>query len=364
MRHFAYLPEQQNGASVLTSGEISSSRSDMKRTLNILLIAGSLAAIAIVLFVASAKPASTIASPTLPSEPTVPITLPSLNMSPQTSSQEVGIPRFIQLKTSLSEGPGYEVTEYVVKRGDSPWSIAQKFDLEPETILWGNPKLNAAAGNLKAGDTLMILPTDGVLHIAEAGDTLEKISGLHGTSVQEIFEYLGNDFDLTQSPQLTSGQQVIVPNGTSPIVWSEAQVPSAAQSGVGGGYSGNVPNLGSGYFSWPVNGFVLTQEYWSGHPGLDLATDFRQPIFAADSGTVVLSGWDDTGYGYFVVIDHGNGYKTTYGHNEANLVSVGQTVVQGQQIAESGSTGNSTGNHLDFRILYNGVFLNPREYMP
>jgi murein DD-endopeptidase MepM/ murein hydrolase activator NlpD len=182
--------------------------------------------------------------------------------------------------------------------------------------------------------------------------------------VQEIFEYLGNDFDLTQSPQLTSGQQVIVPNGTSPIVWSEAQVPSAAQSGVGGGYSGNVPNLGSGYFSWPVNGFVLTQEYWSGHPGLDLATDFRQPIFAADSGTVVLSGWDDTGYGYFVVIDHGNGYKTTYGHNEANLVSVGQTVVQGQQIAESGSTGNSTGNHLDFRILYNGVFLNPREYMP
>jgi murein DD-endopeptidase MepM/ murein hydrolase activator NlpD len=287
-----------------------------------------------------------------------------LNTNLSTSLQDGGITRRIQLKTIIPEGPGNTVTEYVVRRGDSPWSIAQKFNLEPETILWGNSQLNAAAGSLKAGDTLKILPVDGVLHIAEEGDTLEKLESLHGTPAQKIFEYVGNHFDLTQSPQLTSGQQVIIPNGTSTIVWSEAQVPSMAQGGSVGGYSGNVPNLGSGYFSWPVNGYVLTQQYWSGHPGLDLATDYRQPVFAADSGTVVLSGWDDTGYGYFIIIDHGNGYKTTYGHNEANLVSVGQTVVQGQQIAETGSTGNSTGDHLDFRILYNGVFLNPLEYLP
>ncbi|NOH02643.1 MAG: peptidoglycan DD-metalloendopeptidase family protein [Chloroflexi bacterium] len=336
----------------------------MKRTFNILLLVGSLAAVAAVIFVVSAKPASTIAAPTLPPEPTIPPSLPPLNTNSPAPYLENGIPRFLQLKTKLSEGPGYEVTEYIVKRGDSPWSIAQKFDLKPETILWGNPKLNAAAGSLKAGDTLIILPVDGVLHVAEEGDTLEGLARVHGTSAQEILEYLGNDFDLTQPPQLKAGQQVIIPNGTSPIVWSEAQVPIAAQSGVRGGYSGNVPNLGSGYFSWPVNGYVLTQEYWSGHPGLDLATDFRQPIFASDSGTVVFSGWDDTGYGYFIIIDHGNGYKTTYGHNEANLVSVGQTVVQGQQIAEAGSTGNSTGDHLDFRILYNGVFLNPLDYLP
>jgi murein DD-endopeptidase MepM/ murein hydrolase activator NlpD len=108
----------------------------------------------------------------------------------------------------------------------------------------------------------------------------------------------------------------------------------------------------------------LTQEYWSGHPGIDLATDFRQPIFASDSGTVIFSSWDDTGYGNFIVIDHGNGFKTMYGHNEANLVGTGQTVAKGQQIAESGNTGNSTGNHLDFRILSNGTFVNPFSYLP
>lgn len=335
----------------------------MKRILNILLVAGSLVSVTTVIFVTSVQPAETTSSSTLPTEPVVPGSLPPLNLL-SSSATEDGIPRFIQLKTIFAEGPGDEVREYVVKRGDSPWSIAKKFNLKPETILWGNPKLNAAAGSLKAGDTLMILPVDGVLHVAEDGDTVEKLASLHGTPAQEIFEYLGNDFDLSQPPLLTAGQQIIIPNGTSPIVWSEAQVPSAVLGGARGGYSGNVPNLGRGYFSWPVNGYILTQEYWSGHPGLDLATDFRQPVFASDSGTVVFSGWDDTGYGYFVIIDHGNGYKTTYGHNEANLVSVGQTVVQGQQIAESGSTGNSTGNHLDFRVLYNGVFLNPLEYLP
>ena len=334
----------------------------MKRLFNILLIVGCLTAVAITIFVISVKPARTISPSVLAAGPIVQPVLPPLNTNPPISFQVDGIRRSIQLKTSQTDGPGYKVTEYVVKRGDSPWSISQKFNLKPETILWGNPQLNAAAGSLKAGDRLSILPVDGVLHVVQEGDTLEQLESLHGVPTQEILEYLGNDFDLAQQPQLIAGQQIIIPNGTSPIVWSEARLPDAASSG--GGSSANVPNLGTGYFSWPVNAYTLTQEFWSGHPGIDLATDYRLPIFASDSGTVVFSGWDDTGYGYFIVIDHGNGYKTTYGHNEANLVSVGQTVVQGQQIGESGNTGNSTGNHLDFRILYNGVFLNPLGYLP
>lgn len=334
----------------------------MKRLFNILLIVGCLVAVGITIFVISVKPARTISPRVLAAGPTVQPVLPPLNTNPSVSFQVDGIRRSIQLKTSQTDGPGYKVTEYVVKRGDSPWSISQKFSLKPETILWGNPQLNAAAGSLKAGDRLTILPVDGVLHVAQEGDTLEQLESLHGVPAQEILEYLGNDFDLAQPPQLIAGQQIIIPNGTSPIVWSEARLPDVASSG--GGSAANVPNLGTGYFSWPVNAYTLTQEFWSGHPGVDLATDYRLPVFASDSGTVVFSGWDDTGYGYFIVIDHGNGYKTTYGHNEANLVSVGQTVVQGQQIAESGNTGNSTGNHLDFRILYNGVFLNPLGYLP
>ena len=335
----------------------------MKRTINILLLVGGIVFIVAVIFVFSVKSAGTIAAPTGQVEPTVLPPLPPLDTNPVVSLHNGGIPRHIQLKTILPEQPTNKITEYVVQRGDSPWSIAQKFDLKPETILWGNAQLNAAAGSLRAGDTLNILPVDGVLHIVQDGDTLETLQVLHGTPAQEIFEYTGNNFDLTQPPLLTKGQQLIVPNGTSPIVWSEAQVPSPAQKVSRRGYSSEVPNLGTGYFIWPVNAYSLTQEYWSGHPGIDLATDFRQPVFASDGGTEVFSGWDDTGYGNMVIIDHGNGCQTYYSHNEANLVGTGQTVVKGQQIAESGSTGNSTGNHLDFRILYNGTFLNPLGYL-
>lgn len=255
------------------------------------------------------------------------------------------------------------MSEYVVQRGDSPWSIATKFGLRPETILWSNAQLNAAAGSMKVGETLMILPVDGVLHTVQDGDTLKTLEDLHGTPAEEIREYTGNDFDLTRAPQLTKGQQIIIPNGIGPVLWSESRPLGAGQTASADRYAGKVPALGTGSFIWPVNSNYLTQEFWGGHLGIDIKTDFRQPVFSADSGTVTFSGWDDTGYGNFVVIDHGNGYKTTYGHNEANLVSVGQTVLQGQQIAESGSTGNSTGDHLDFRIIYNGVFLNPMDFL-
>jgi len=79
---------------------------------------------------------------------------------------------------------------------------------------------------------------------------------------------------------------------------------------------------------------------------------------------VIYSGWDDSGYGYLVIIDHGNGYWTYYAHNSELLVQAGEAVMQGQAIARSGSTGNSTGDHLDFRIRQGNVFLNPLEFLP
>ncbi len=336
----------------------------MKRTFNILLVLGCVLSITAA-FVISVKPAGTTAAPTAQNETALSPSLPSLdtNVSAQTASD--GIARDLQLHTHIPDRFSHEVAQYTVKRGDSLWSIAQQFNLQPETILWGNEKLNGAAGILKIGDTLNILPVDGVLHTVQDGDTLETLQELHGTPIEEIFEFFGNNFDLTQPPQLTIGQQIIIPNGYSPIFWSEAQAPGAAQEASNSSYSGNLPNLGTGAFIWPLAPpYALTQEYWGGHPALDIDTYFRQPIFASDSGTVVFSGWDDTGYGNMVIIDHGNGYQTYYSHNEANLVSAGQTVAKGQQIAESGNTGNSTGNHIDFRILLNGTFLNPLGYLP
>ena len=85
-------------------------------------------------------------------------------------------------------------------------------------------------------------------------------------------------------------------------------------------------------------------------------------ILAADGGTVTYSGWM-SGYGYLIIIDHGNGYVTYYGHNSSLLVSVGEHVHKGQQVARMGSTGVSSGNHCDFRIQLNGTFLNPLNYL-
>ncbi|MDP1715651.1 MAG: M23 family metallopeptidase [Anaerolineales bacterium] len=337
----------------------------MTRTLNVLLVGGCVLSIAAATFVVSIKPAGTSAAlKTDQIGPAISLSLPPLSTNLPSQLEGGGIARHLQLKTRIPDRPSNKIVQYTVKRGDSPSSIARQFDIQPETILWGNQKLNASVGILQIGDVLNILPVDGVLHTVNEGDALETLESLHGTPIQEILEYPGNNFDLTQPPTLMAGQQIIVPKGTSPILWSEAQAPGAAQTGSRGRYSGNIPNLGTGSFIWPVNAYALTQEYWSGHPGLDLATDFRLPIFASDSGTVVFSGWDNTGYGNMVIIDHGNGYQTYYSHNEANLVGTGQTVVKGQQIAESGNTGNSTGNHIDFRILLNGTFLNPFNYLP
>ena len=99
------------------------------------------------------------------------------------------------------------------------------------------------------------------------------------------------------------------------------------------------------------------------HTGLDIAAPAGTPIYAAASGTVVASGWSNTGYGYYIIISHENGVQTLYGHCSALYVSAGQYVAQGENIAAVGSTGNSTGNHLHLEIRVNGSRVNPQYYL-
>ena len=130
--------------------------------------------------------------------------------------------------------------------------------------------------------------------------------------------------------------------------------------------------LPTGTFRWPCSGNItsrfgyrnLSYSYASkNHKGIDIANRRGTAICAADGGTVTYAGWM-SGYGYLVQINHGNGFVTYYGHNSSLLVSVGQHVYKGQQIARMGSTGNSTGNHCHFEVRYNGVARNPLNYLP
>lgn len=129
---------------------------------------------------------------------------------------------------------------------------------------------------------------------------------------------------------------------------------------------------GSGVFIWPIQGEITSYYGWRTHPifgtekyhsGMDIAADYGDPILAADSGTIIYADWME-GYGYAVMIDHGAGLVTLYGHNNDLCVSAGQSVAQGQLIAHAGSTGYSTGPHCHFEVRLHGEVTEPLNYLP
>ena len=128
------------------------------------------------------------------------------------------------------------------------------------------------------------------------------------------------------------------------------------------GERGGVSSVG---LVWPVHG-PITSEFgsrWGGfHPGLDIAPGYGTPIAAAGDGVVLYAGYSSGGYGNYVVIDHGDGLATAYGHQSRIAVSQGQIVTQGQIIGYVGSTGYSTGPHLHFEVRVDGFAQNPRAY--
>ena len=149
-----------------------------------------------------------------------------------------------------------------------------------------------------------------------------------------------------------------------------ARAAAAAQSSGGQGASDNWVQ-GTGQLGWPVSGEITSPYGYRVHPiwgttiyhsGIDIGVDEGTPVHAADGGVVVWSGWMG-GYGYAVVIDHGNGLSTLYGHNSELAVDEGQSVAKGQVISYAGSTGNSTGPHVHFEVRVNGDPVDPMGYL-
>lgn len=144
---------------------------------------------------------------------------------------------------------------------------------------------------------------------------------------------------------------------------------SKYKSSAGGAASGGGQSSGS--MIWPIHGEITSEFGWRTHPifgtskyhsGLDIAGDYGIPVAAADGGTVIHAGWI-SGYGYAVIIDHGGGISTLYGHNQSLAVSEGQSVSQGQTIAYCGSTGYSTGPHVHFEVRRNGSPVSPYDFL-
>lgn len=322
------------------------------------------------------NPTSTIAEATDTVEPLPPdqsALIPTLGLDKYSQVEyQYGVRRTALVETIFPTRPRAEVVSYTVVSGDSLFAIAQNFGLKPESVLWANyDVLKDNPHAITPGMVLKIPPVDGVLYQWQDGDTLESVASKFDATPDDILYWSGNKVDLA-NPEFKSGQLVMIPGGHREIQqWIIPTIPrgrAGVSAGVYGSGACSGPfegAYGSGAFIWPASNHYLSgNDYWSGHLAIDIGAALGEAILAADNGVVVFAGWANGGYGYTVMIDHGNGYQTLYAHMSQVSVGCGQSVYQGQMVGRAGSTGFSTGPHLHFEIRYQGGFVNPWYVLP
>jgi len=245
------------------------------------------------------------------------------------------------LVSNLSKG---EITEYRVVEGDTVSSIAVKFGVSIDTIIWENDLKSIDA--IKVNQILRILPETGVRHTVKRGETVSSVAKRYKANSQGIVDYPFNTFVDDESFSLIAGQELFVPEGIMP---KQVIVDTARYTAI---TVAPIPGVqGEGSFMWPTAGTISQRYYWY-HRAVDIASRASPDILASQGGTVITAGWGG-GYGNMVMIDHGNGYQTLYGHMKTGTIVVGpgQRVSQGQKIGVMGSTGRSTGPHLHFEVI-------------
>ena len=254
-----------------------------------------------------------------------------------------------------------QLQTYVVREGDTLGTIAQKFGIKMRTVLWAN-NLDGDRP-LRIGQKLTILPVNGILYRVRRGDTLERIAKIFTVDSQKISTING----ISDTQKLAVGNLLVIPDAVIQIDSSPKQKQTLA---------GRIKNIFKPEpkepgeqriltpleMIWPTTASRITQYFSWRHSGVDIAGPPSNKILAAAAGTVVISGWQ-RGYGKTILIDHGNGKRTRYGHASQLFVGVGDTVNRGQPIAMVGTTGHSTGPHLHFEVLIHGKRVNPLGYI-
>ena len=299
------------------------------------------------------------------------------------------------------------IQKYAVQRGDTLVRLAKKFNLKIETILWANNI--AVTAQLHPGDTLIIPAQNGSVYEVKRGGTLKDV----GKKFKIDPKLLAQANAISVTAQLSKGQLLLLP-GVRPVESSKKETilvkesvgqpkvqqlvsepppsstataeelaapqesaPPAEQTNLENGESTPAPveevvspsvtkrpPLQAGEkMGWPTSGHSITQFFSGRHPGLDIDGDYTNPVYAADDGTVIFSGWNNSGYGNMILIDHGNGIQTRYGHNSRVFVHTGQEVHKGDTIGKVGTTGRSTGTHLHFEVMVGGRRVNPFKYV-
>lgn len=286
-------------------------------------------------------------------------------------------------------GNTQETMEYELQEGDNIWDIAMKYGTTMEHILEINPQIEDET-KMQIGDVIKLEVPDPILSITTVTETTFKelipaeiqyveFSDLYKDETKVYRE--GNDglkeitVDVTkvngkEVSRTVTNEEILKEAKIKVIAYGTKEKPKVTQStnssNSSSGASSSVSS--SSRFMHPLNGGgTISSTYgsrWgSFHYGLDFAASAGTPIYAAASGKVIYSGYNNGGYGKLIIIDHGNGYQTYYAHCSSLYVNVGDYVSQGQNIAGVGTTGNSTGNHLHFEVRIDGTPVNPYGYV-
>ena len=266
---------------------------------------------------------------------------------------------------------------YTIQQGDSPSLVADKVGIPTQTLINLNPEVTQS---MLVGDVLVIsheqpfLQTKTVKTLTEEKEIAfkteteldhnkasgyEKVvqEGKNGLEeiVSEVTYIDGYETERTVISKTTLQEPV-----TAKIV--VGSLTSSQYNFSGSGAASTESNVGG--YTWPVNGGYISCPIWgySGHTGTDIAAPAGTTIWASKGGTVAYAGWSN-GYGYNVLINHGDGTKTRYAHCSSLAVYTGQQVSQGQVVGYVGQTGWASGNHCHFEIISNGTFLDARNYI-
>lgn len=278
---------------------------------------------------------------------------------------------FTPSATAIPMGPQNREApiSYVVKEGDSVDSIAKYYGLAPESILWANEELlNDVADFLMTGMELTIPPTDGIYYVWQSIDTLDVVASIFRSEPEDVIAWEPNQLSETnREPQ--RGQGVMFPNGSKPFnrfdltdLSTDYMGDLRPTHGTGACEGNYEPVIGTGEFTAPLYSTEINGNAFStAHPAVDYLAEDGEIVRATDTGVVIFAGWANGGYGYTVMIDHGNGYQSIYAHLKEVSVFCGDEVTQRAPIGVAGVNEGSVKLNVHVEILYEKEFVNPEE---
>ncbi len=233
---------------------------------------------------------------------------------------------------------------YTVRSGDTVGGLARRFGLSMDSIISANGISNAQA--LRSGVALRIPSMDGLVHRVRPGESIGSIAKQYKTDATRLVD--ANDLG---SSTLAVGQSLFIPGARLP----EAALKEALGQLIAWPVRGRI----SSYYGYRADPFTGVRRF---HAGIDIVVDSGTPVRAASSGTVAELGYNAT-FGNYIIMSHGGGFQTLYGHLSSLSIAKGARVSQGGMIGLSGNTGYSTGPHLHFGLFKNGTSVNPLKYL-